>query len=118
MYRLLHEDERIEVGLSAKNTRSRKSINDYIENGSDEGFKSKYIACCKTLVGLDKFRKSSRARVAKITIEDESKIIDLTDPITQATHLKTEKAYNFSDKFQIVLLTGKIKPECLSIFEE
>lgn len=113
MYRLLREDELIEFGLYAKNPRSRKSINDYIENGSDEGFESKYIACCKTLGGLNNFRKSSKARVAKITIEDESKCIDLTDNITQATHLKTEKAYNFADKFQVVLLTGEIKPRCL-----
>lgn len=113
MYRLLREEERKEYGLYAKNRNSRKSINDYIENGSDEGFESKYIACCKTLGGLKNFRKSSMARVAKITIEDESKIIDLTDPRTQATHLKTEKAYSFADKFQVVLLTGDIKPECI-----
>lgn len=81
MYWLLCEDELIEFGLYVKNLRFRKSINDYIENGFDEGFELKYIVCCKILGGLNNFCKLSKVRVVKIMIEDELKCIDLMDNI-------------------------------------
>lgn len=113
MYRVLRDDEDIKLGLYAKNPSSDKSINDYIEHGSDEGFKSKYIACCKTQKGLRNFLKAKDKRVAKITIDDESTCIDLTDFMTGGTHLSSDKAYNFVAKFEIVLLTVHIKPDRL-----
>lgn len=96
--------------------RSRKSVEDFILQGSIEGNESKYIACCKTLEGLKKFyklRNDENKRIAKITLPDESKCIDLTNDVTQSMHLRSRMSKDFANKFETVLVKGKIRHDCI-----
>lgn len=116
LYRILRENELIERGLEAKNPESETTVQEFIFKGSDESHTSKYIACCKSLSGLKKFydeRDDDRKRIAKIVLPDDWPCIDLTDSDTIATIDTSFHFLNVVRKYDTVLLTGKISPDCI-----
>lgn len=117
VYRLLRFDEGFGRGLRPKNIRSKTSLKEHVENGSNEGAESRFISCCKTIDGLEELarvaNKSYRVRLVvriNITMLDpkEVKIIDLTDESVKLKYFKSDTtAYDFSSRFDEVILEPK-----------
>lgn len=117
VYRLLRFDEGFGRGLRPKNIRSKTSLKEHVENGSNEGAESRFISCCKTIDGLEELasvaNKSYRVRLVvriNITMLDpkEVKIIDLTDESVKLKYFKSDTtAYDFSSRFDEAILEPK-----------
>ncbi|XP_061174819.1 uncharacterized protein LOC133183965 [Saccostrea echinata] len=118
-YRLLRPDEDPNKGLFAKRPYSDAvSVEDHVTSGSKKGQASRYISCCKTLDAVKDFAKKSRnKRIVKITNKNGSfKAIDLTDLFNQMKYFPSnQKAKNYANRFQEVLILDFVPPECLAL---
>ncbi|XP_061174820.1 uncharacterized protein LOC133183966 [Saccostrea echinata] len=119
-YRLLRPDENPSLGLFAKNQFSDVfSVEDHVTNGSKAGYDSRYISCCKTWEAVVDFAANTFTnpkRIVQITIKYPTiQRIDLTDPTKQMMYFPcNQKAINYVNRFQEVLILDKVPPDCLS----
>ena len=125
IYRLLRFDESYTHGLSPKNINSRLCLEKHVEEGSSKGFESRFISCCKTLLGLRRLggitNESSRVReVVRINItkldRNQVKVIDLSDYDTRKKHIdESSQAWGYAYRFDEVILEPKthVPKECV-----
>ena len=120
LYRLLRPDEDWQLGVSAKDPNSTKSVFDHVINGSSRGWQSKYIATCGNLKSVLTFRSKSVNRQGQIVQISEDNlpvvIIDLRTSSNRSIHYLPgndsneliDKFNNYANKFEEVLLVGDV----------
>ena len=120
IYRLLNDDEDPKDGLSAKDPKARKSVEEHVSMGSKPGFKSQFISATSTYKGVYTFamkKWNDKIRIAKINITESLSLgVDIvinTNDIIEAC--ESDKAINFARKFDEVLIIGFIPSECLEL---
>nr|XP_022303270.1 uncharacterized protein LOC111110899 [Crassostrea virginica] len=115
IYRLLRFDESYTDGLRPKDIYSSICLEKHVEKGSRNGYKSRYISCCKTMNALRRLggecRKMSYAvrEVVRINItkldRNQVKVIDLTDYGTRKKHInESSRAWGYAYRFEEVIL--------------
>ena len=115
IYRLLRFDESYTDGLRPKDIDSSICLEKHVRKGSKNGYKSRYIFCCKTMNALRRLggecRKMSYAvrKVVRINItkldRNQVKVIDLTDYDTRKKHIdKSSRAWGYAHRFEEVIL--------------
>ena len=119
LYRLLRPDEDWQLGLSAKDPNSTKSVFDHVINGSSWGWEAKYIATCGSLNSVLTFRSKSvnPGKIVQIS-EDQLQVvkIDLRTSSNRSNHYQVgcqsneliNKFNNYANKFEEVLLVGDV----------
>ena len=119
LYRLLRPDEDWQLGVSAKDPNSTKSVFDHVINGSSWGWQSKYIATCGSLNSVLTFRSNS-VKPGKIVQISEDNLpvvkIDLRTSANRSIHYLPgndsneliNKFNNYANKFEEVLLVGDV----------
>ena len=119
LYRLLRPDEDWQLGVSAKDPNSTKSVFDHVINGSSWGWQSKYIATCGSLNSVLTFRSNS-VKPGKIVQISEDNLpvvkIDLKTSANRSIHYLPgndsneliNKFNNYANKFEEVLLVGDV----------
>ena len=119
LYRLLRPDEDWQLGVSAKDPNSTKSVFDHVINGSSWGWQSKYIATCGSLNSVLTFRSKSvnPGKIVQIS-EDNLPVvkIDLRTSANRSIHYLPgndsneliNKFNNYANKFEEVLLVGVV----------
>jgi hypothetical protein len=119
LYRLLRPDEDWQLGVSAKDPNSTKSVFDHVINGSSWGWQSKYIATCGSLNSVLTFRSKSvnPGKIVQIS-EDNLPVvkIDLRTSSNRSIHYLPgndsneliNKFNNYANKFEEVLLVGDV----------
>lgn len=107
------------LGLHPKNINSKMSPEDHVTTGS-KNHDSPYISFSKSMDASKLFAANSKDHLIRIaTIEIElndpniEEFIDLTDEDVRARYLTTKIGINYAEKFQEVLIKGKIRPECV-----
>ncbi|XP_062594975.1 uncharacterized protein LOC134256345 [Saccostrea cucullata] len=118
VFRFLRSDEDLKKGLSAKDPDANVSVEKHVVSGTDDGFKSQFISCCKTLKAALIFAKKSHTypkRIVKIKIRPSINILDLTIPDNQMKYFPfNQKAKNYANKFKEVLILGDVPPNSLA----
>jgi hypothetical protein len=119
LYRLLRPDEDWQLGVSAKDPNSTKSVFDHVINGSSWEWQSKYIATCGSLNSVLTFRSKSvnPGKIVQIS-EDNLPVvkIDLRTSSNRSIHYLPgndsneliDKFNNYANKFEEVLLVGDV----------
>ena len=119
LYRLLRPDEDWQLGLSAKDPNSTKSVFDHVINGSSWGWEAKYIATCGSLNSVLTFRSKSvnPGKIVQIS-EDQLQVvkIDLRTSSNRSNYYQVgfqsneliNKFNNYANKFEEVLLVGDV----------
>ena len=119
LYRLLRPDEDWQLGVSAKDPNSTKSVFDHVINGSSWGWQSKFIATCGRLNSVLTFRSKSvnPGQIVQIS-EDNLPVekIDLRTSANRSIHYLPgndsneliNKFNNYANKFEEVLLVGDV----------
>ena len=119
LYRLLRPDEDWQLGVSAKDPNSTKSVFDHVINGSSWGWQSKYIATCGSLNYVLTFRSKSvnPGKIVQIS-EDNLPVvkIDLRTSSNRSIHYLLGNDSNelinifnnYANKFEEVLLVGDV----------
>ncbi|XP_063445442.1 uncharacterized protein LOC134725501 [Mytilus trossulus] len=116
LYRLLHENEDITKGLSAKSPGAKKDVATHVATGSKRGCSSQYISTCASLYKAESFRnlklnsgyKWGMKHIAEIdvgSLPENVKIIDLRTNKLRKDHEKNDKEVNekfhkFADSHQ------------------
>lgn len=119
LYRLLRPDEDWQLGLSAKDPNSTKSVFDHVINGSSFGWQAKYIATCGSLDSVLTFRSKSVNLGEIVKISDDKlavEKIDLRTASNRQNHYLPDnnndesiaKFNNYANKFEEVLLVGYV----------
>lgn len=119
LYRLLRPDEDWQLGVSAKDPNSTKSVFDHVINGSSWGWQSKFIATCGSLNSVLTFRSKSvnPGQIVQIS-EDNLPVekIDLRTSANRSIHYLPGNDSNelinifnnYANKFEEVLLVGDV----------
>ena len=129
LYRLLRPDEDWQLGVSAKDPNSTKSVFDHVINGSSWGWQSKYIATCGSLNSVLTFRSKSvnPGKIVQIS-EDNLPVvkIDLRTSSNRSIHYLPgndsneliNKFNNYANKFEEVLLVGDVPASHIKLMNE
>ena len=120
LYRLLRPDEwdAQTKGIAPKRPDAKVSVLQHIAYGSNNS--SKYISTSASWGGILEFARHSTVfpkKVAQINraLLTNVEVIDLTDPHVRIMHLGgDDRANNFANKFEEVLIVGYIPPECVT----
>ena len=113
----MRPEEDPEEGLTAKDPNANISLEDHVLYGSKKGANSQYISCSETLSAARLFASKSinMTRIVKIEIDKNTPgIIDIIS-LSDAEIEWTDTGRNFSNKFQEVLVVGKIPKECITL---
>lgn len=140
LYRLLRGDEYpLELGITAKIPSATVSVYDHVYSGSSYDYVgSQYISTSASLAAITEFAshttKCLPVRIAVINVEAlmatgaDVSFLDLTIEVNRAKFLtppvlippvlippvlNPDKANNFANKFQEVLITGNIPKSCI-----
>ena len=127
LYRLLRPEESCEDGLRAKNPHSNTSVFVHVTRGS-YGPQSKYISTCGSWEAVNSLRRKSRnpGEIVKIhedRLPSNVKIIDLRLQEKRDDYIDDDdddeesirKFNNFANKFEEVLLVGRVPARCLEL---
>jgi hypothetical protein len=119
LYRLLRPDEDWQLGVSAKDPNSTKSVFDHVINGSSWGWQSKYIATCGSLNSVLTFRSKSVNPGQIVQISEDNLPVAKIDHRTSSnrsihylpgndSNELINKFNNYANKFEEVLLVGDV----------
>ena len=126
LYRLLRPEESCEDGLRAKNPHSNTSVFVHVTRGS-YGPQSKYISTCGSWEAVNYLRSksSNHEQIVKIhedRLPSKVKIIDLRCQENRDDYIEYDddedsisKFNNFANKFEEVLLVGRVPARCLEL---
>ena len=126
LYRLLRPEESCEDGLRAKNPHSNTSVFVHVTRGS-YGPQSKYISTCGSWEAVNSLRSKSRSPGQIVKIHEDKlpsrvKIIDLRYQENRDDYIEYDddedsisKFNNFANKFEEVLLVGRVPARCLEL---
>ncbi|CAC5417382.1 SR140 [Mytilus coruscus] len=133
LYRLLHGNEDITKGLSAKSPDAGKDVATHVATGSKRGYSSQYISTCSSLYKAESFRSlklNSGYRwgmkdIAEIdfgSLPDNVEIFDLRLRALRYIYEIgdreiDEKFHKFAESHQEVLLVGTVPASCLKLIE-
>ncbi|XP_076074171.1 uncharacterized protein LOC143045502 [Mytilus galloprovincialis] len=133
LYRLLHENEDITKGLTAKSPGAEKDVATHVATGSKKGRSSQYISTCASLYKAESFRnlklksgyKWGMKHIAEIdvgSLPDDVEIIDLRTSMFRrkyeiADNEINENFHKFADSHQEVLLMGTVPAACLKLLK-
>ena len=121
LYRLLRTSEHpMSNEIKAKDATSSVTVEDYILKGTY--IASQFIATCASREAVERFAKNAtnaKKRVAKIdarALEESGKaiFINLTCGDSSSRYLTTETAKDIVQKYQIVVIVGKIPKHCIA----
>lgn len=125
VYRLLRPGEQFSDGIYPKDISSEKSILEHVLHGSHYNHKTKFISCCKSMVGIEAIAKrhridGSNRNVVKINVQklnrEEVSVIDLTTDTAGSQHLEgVFRAQDFSRMYEEIILEPKncIPGDCI-----
>lgn len=133
LYRLLHENEDITKGLSAKSPGAGKDVATHVATGSKRGYSSQYISTCSSIYKAESFRnlklnsgyKRGMKDIAEIdvgSLPEDVTIIDLRTNILRKKYEINDKEVNekfhkFAESHQEVLLVGTVPVSCLKLIK-
>ncbi|XP_052068700.1 uncharacterized protein LOC127707970 [Mytilus californianus] len=133
LYRLLHENDDISEGLSAKKPNAKEDVATHVATGSRRGYSSQYISTCASLYKAESFRnlklksgyKWGMKHIAEIdvgSLPEDVTIIDLRTNILRKKYEINDKEVNekfhkFAESHQEVLLVGKVPESCLKLIK-
>ncbi|XP_063445443.1 uncharacterized protein LOC134725503 [Mytilus trossulus] len=133
LYRLLHENEDITKGLTAKSPGAEQDVATHVATGSKKGRTSQYISTCASLNKAESLRnlklnsgyKWGMKHIAEIDVgmlPDDVEIIDLRTRMLRRKYEISDKEINenfhkFAESHQEVLLKGTVPASCLKLHE-
>ena len=124
LYRLLRPDEwdAQTKGIAPQRPGANVSVLQHVARGSYNS--SQYISTSASWGAIQDFARHSRTSPKKVAQINRAcltnvEVIDLTDPCVRRMHLGgDDRAYNFANKFEEVLIVGNIPPECVTAIKD
>lgn len=119
-YRVLRPEEEPQDLLTPKDITSVIPLDEHVTNGNRFLQRTKYISCCKTLRGLERFYEAANEfpkNCVRFTVNRGIPYWDLTNRAIRAGLIHNENGKRSAKYYREIVFEGNIEPETIERIE-